>query len=221
MDLVLQEKDVIRTGSSSVCEIGMPDDRGTFRLEDNSELELSQLDKDIRVKVRSGKSFFDIFKPLQKDETMSVESETAVASVRGTQFIVDNGREEGAVSVAKGTVMIRRNVPADMDKDLGDAIETKATAGQEVRYNRKEHAEFLQKLKSLKGNREEMRNFLAKEKMENGKRLHPIRDRKMFDSILKRHNADLDKVKKHRHERKKNRANLRKKRPNIQNIRKQ
>lgn len=199
LDQVMNEKDLVRTGRDSVCEIGMPGDQGTFRMEQNTEMEMGKLGKEIRIKVKSGISFFDIFKPLAKDELMNVETETAVIAVRGTQFFVEKTADEGTVSVAEGTVTVSRNIPMDIDRELDsdfrDAVETRATAGQEISYSRAENSDFMKRLKSLRGDREEIRKFLREQKREHVKKIRSFRDKKRFESVMKNHRADLDKIK--------------------------
>ena len=199
VDSVLKESDMVRTGPGAYCEIGFPDDKGCFRLQEASLIELSGLGKETRVKLHSGKSIFDIFKPLFTDETLEVESETAIASVRGTQFFVESSKDSSVVSVEDGSVNVRRNIAVDVEKDLDsdfrEAIQVNAQPGQEVEFGKKDNDEFASQFRKLRGNRAELRKFLAGQRELMKKRAMKMRDRQRVASMFREHRADLDKIK--------------------------
>lgn len=106
----LQDEDVIQTGAASRLEISMTDG-SALRLGENTRLEL-------RVAPPTGKAFAarlwlgavwaKVHKLLQ-DESFRVETENAVAGVRGTEFVVEaGGRSRGdSVRVYEGSVEVR------------------------------------------------------------------------------------------------------------------
>jgi ferric-dicitrate binding protein FerR (iron transport regulator) len=107
---VLQERDVIYTGPDARVEISLSDG-STLRLGENANLEL-------RVAPPAGRLFTahlflgavwaHVHKLLQTEE-FHVETENAVAGVRGTEFTVEAGREgaEDHVRVYDGAVEVR------------------------------------------------------------------------------------------------------------------
>jgi hypothetical protein len=107
---LLNEWDVIQTGADSRVEISMTDG-STLRLGENTRLEL-------RVAPPTGKAFAarlwlgavwaKVHKLLQ-DESFQVETQNAVAGVRGTEFLVEAGAgtREDNVRVYEGSVEVR------------------------------------------------------------------------------------------------------------------
>ncbi len=106
----LREGDVIQTGADSRLEISMSDG-STLRLGEKAKFEL-------RVAATTGKAFTarlwlgavwaKVHKLLQ-DESFHVETENAVAGVRGTEFLVEAGgaSRDDNVRVYEGSVEVR------------------------------------------------------------------------------------------------------------------
>ncbi|HYZ89235.1 MAG TPA: FecR domain-containing protein, partial [Myxococcales bacterium] len=103
---LLREGDVLQTGADSRVEMALSDG-STLRLGENAKFE-------VRVSPPSGKVFSarlwlgavwaQVHKLLQ-DEAFQVETENAVAGVRGTEFTVESrSGGEDAVRVYSGTV---------------------------------------------------------------------------------------------------------------------
>jgi hypothetical protein len=102
----LKEKDVIRTGAKSLCEIILPDGSVTKILE-NSTLELSHLkssttDSGIELFARVGKFFFSIKKMMST--SFKIKSPVAVMAVRGTEFLVVSQSGKTEVLVKSGKI---------------------------------------------------------------------------------------------------------------------
>lgn len=224
VDGTLAESDMVRTAKGAYCEIGLPDDKGSFRVQETSEVRISKIGKETRVKINSGRSVFDLFKPLFKDESFEVETETAIASVRGTQFLVETVNDTGTVSVEDGSVMIRRNVMIDADKELDqelrESMQVVAAKGQEVEFSRADNDKFASQVRKLRANRAELRKYLAGEKMNMQKRARMIKNKQRFAAYFKEHRADLDKIKLRKKTFIKNRVQQLKKKENLQKLKK-
>ncbi len=106
LNLILQEKDVIRTGNEAVCELQLQD--GTVsRIFENSIMELRDLpetDKeDGDLFSGLGRFFFKIKK--QVERSFKVSGPVAVAAVRGTEFLLINDAEASKVMVRRGEII--------------------------------------------------------------------------------------------------------------------
>lgn len=106
----LSQNDTIRTGSDSFCDIIMPE-RGVFRVTFNSVVSLKELGKSAeRLDVQKGKIVLNITEKLKDNETFEVETQTAVAAVRGTEFVIDFQGGKMTARVKTGEVAVRRNI---------------------------------------------------------------------------------------------------------------
>ncbi len=105
MQMPLQEKDIVRTGVQSRCEIELPDGSITKILA-NSILELRNFpdpaDESISLFTGIGKFFFKVKKVLKRK--FQVNSPVAVAAIRGTEFLVINNGDKTEIMVRKGQV---------------------------------------------------------------------------------------------------------------------
>ena len=116
LDDILQTGDKIKTSDGAFCEIQMID-KGIFRIESGSTIELSQLacvDGKINTKIRLNEGEMALKpKELKAGETLEVETSTAVAAVRGTKFSVKSDKDGNIdVAVAEGKVALKPNVTA-------------------------------------------------------------------------------------------------------------
>jgi FecR protein len=106
----LQEGDLIQTGADSHLEISM-NSGTTLRVGENAKLELRlapAAGKAFTARLWLGALWAKVHKLLQ-DESFQVETENAVAGVRGTEFVVEAGggsRDDG-VRVYEGSVEVR------------------------------------------------------------------------------------------------------------------
>jgi len=107
----LQMGDTIKTGSAAYCELQMIK-RGIFRIEGSTELYLATLiNKDDKINSRMKLANGGIAlmpRKLKEGENFEVETSTAVAAVRGTEFTVNvNENGDTKVAVNEGTVEVK------------------------------------------------------------------------------------------------------------------
>jgi hypothetical protein len=109
---VLHEGDVVRTGADGRVEISLPGG-STLRLGQNAAFELRELAperKRFRARLWIGSLWAKVHKLLH-DEAFQIETDNAVAGVRGTEFLVEAGAEAGEdrVRVYEGAVEVREH----------------------------------------------------------------------------------------------------------------
>ena len=107
-DAMLREGDVVQTGPDGRVEISY--NGSTLRLGQNVKLELRQAPQQGRAfsaRLWLGSLWLRVHKLLQ-DESFQVETENAVAGVRGTEFMVEAGTQGGEdrVRVYEGAVEV-------------------------------------------------------------------------------------------------------------------
>jgi hypothetical protein len=105
----LREGDVIQTGADSRVEMSLSDG-STLRLGENAKFEVRVSPPSGRIftaRLWLGEVWAKVHKLLQ-DEAFQVETENAVAGVRGTEFTVAaGGAGDNSVRVYSGTVEVR------------------------------------------------------------------------------------------------------------------
>jgi hypothetical protein len=105
MSTNLQESNIVRTGSKSLCDLQLPDGSITKILE-NSMLELRNTAKPesrgIELFASLGKIYFKVKKVLRSSFTVSTP--VSVAAIRGTEFLVINSGRETRILVKSGVV---------------------------------------------------------------------------------------------------------------------
>ncbi|HEM49383.1 MAG TPA: hypothetical protein ENO27_04135, partial [Caldithrix sp.] len=105
MNTRLQEKNIVRTGSKSLCELELPDGSITKILE-NSMLELRNTAKPktrgIEIFASLGKFYFKVKRAVSNSFT--VTSPVAVAAIRGTEFLTIHQGSETKILVRIGEV---------------------------------------------------------------------------------------------------------------------
>jgi hypothetical protein len=184
-DMEIQNKDIIRTKDKSLCEILIPG-LGVFRVGPNTQATLDNLTgKDKQVAVKSGTVGVNVKIKLKPGETFKVETETAVAEVRGTIFEVQADSEKTKTICAEGEVEMLRNVniPAS-DADLAELqsiLKVKIKANKEIEMTMQENKELENLLKSAKKNMAEVKNIL---KQYNSKDLMKIRLAKKAQNLI-------------------------------------
>ncbi len=118
---VIQEKDIIQTGTDSFCDIKIG--QSLIRVKQKTKVVLAALLRqggmeNTAIDLNSGKMLCKP-KKLIKSETFMIKTPTAVAGVRGTQFTVEadaNGTSrikvfEGSVKVAKRVKELEESMP--------------------------------------------------------------------------------------------------------------
>lgn len=126
---ILQHGDTIRTGPGAAAEV-MVQNVGMFRVSENSELKMEELQDKNKTIIRldKGKAGFFLLKQTQDQETQ-VTLPTAVAGVRGTKFLASavGGSKvalfDGAVQVAdpaKQTMLLDK--PGEVKLKEGESL---------------------------------------------------------------------------------------------------
>ena len=111
MNMPIQKEDNIITGEASYAEIFM-DDGSTIKVEESSEINLKELafDEDteeveITIFLKAGILLSNIVEAIQRTPSVKVYTSTAVAGVRGTEFVVDaSNPDETSIGVFSGEV---------------------------------------------------------------------------------------------------------------------
>ena len=89
----LTQSDIIRTLAGSKVDLSIGT-KGGFRLEENAQLSLAVLEEDKTLLDLSVGKVFVTAEKLSKDAKFEVKTPTAVASIRGTAFLVEVAPEE-------------------------------------------------------------------------------------------------------------------------------
>jgi ferric-dicitrate binding protein FerR (iron transport regulator) len=107
--MIIHEGDVINTGSGTTAIVTLAGD-ADIKLRSDTSLDMTSLDEEVKVGLRSGSIFSKVRRKLLKSYT--VEADTVLAGVRGTDFFMAFGRtvetrpdiwlcvNEGSVEVA-------------------------------------------------------------------------------------------------------------------------
>jgi hypothetical protein len=145
-DMKLAENDVIRTGAKSYVDIVMPD-RGIFRVSYDSEITLKKLSGGTEnISVKKGKVAINVINKLNEKETFKVETESSVALVRGTEFVVEVTPADTTVAVKDGTVNMVENIEISV---TDPALKMEIESALQVPVNSMEQAK-LSKESSVK-----------------------------------------------------------------------
>jgi hypothetical protein len=189
VEMPLKEKDTIKTWINSYCDILMPN-RGNFRIVDNSLVSMNILKKQIEeIKVKKGRVLFNVSKKLSKGETFRVETDVAVASVRGTEFEMDTDSEKLHVSVSEGAVNVKRNVTipegVEVDEDLGKYLEVEVAGNQTIEMTQSENKALQNALNRAKNNKDELLKVLKGSKAQTEKKLQIMKRniKRVFDEL--------------------------------------
>jgi ferric-dicitrate binding protein FerR (iron transport regulator) len=107
--MIILEGDVIATGHATTAIVSLAGD-ADIKLRSDTTLDMASLDDDVKVRLRSGSIFSKVRRKLLKSYTL--QADTVLAGVRGTEFFVAYGRtvdarpdiwlcvNEGSVEVA-------------------------------------------------------------------------------------------------------------------------
>lgn len=127
---ILQHGDTIRTGPASVAEV-IVQNVGMFRVSENSELKMEELQEKNKTIIRldKGKAGFFLLKQTQDQDT-TVRLPTAVAGVRGTKFLAS---AEGGSKVALFDGAVQVADPASQTLVLDKPGEVKLKAGESLK----------------------------------------------------------------------------------------
>jgi outer membrane protein assembly factor BamB/ferric-dicitrate binding protein FerR (iron transport regulator) len=142
--------DRVRTGSDSFCEIQFAD-FGIIRVQDNSEIlvrnvYLKEGESKVDVKLDNGNLLCKVSK-LGKGEQFEVRTNTALAGVRGTEFVVreESGKatvvavNEGRVSVVPSGIVDRiEALKGELETDTARAVLDEIAIPEIILTNKKE-----------------------------------------------------------------------------------
>jgi hypothetical protein len=114
----VQQGDAVETGDDSRLELKLPEG-SALRLGPRARLLLAAAHfgggparRQLSVKLFFGKVWAKVTSAVGADQTFQIETENAVAGVRGTAFRVDAHEDRSVlVRVYSGTVAVRRNAP--------------------------------------------------------------------------------------------------------------
>ncbi len=150
----LTEGNEIKTGPSSQCNIVIGKD-SFVTVKEKSHLILATLFRDVTgiennaLELKVGKTVLNP-KKLLKGDSFKVKTPTAIAAVRGTQFVVESQpRGKMKVAVIEGKVELKRRIPAleKMKKEVLSDYEAlknlKEKADQEVLIVDKDQSAFI------------------------------------------------------------------------------
>ena len=132
----LHEGDTVATGEMSL-DISYGN-AGIVRVKENSQFSIKLLaqkaeTENVSLTVEKG-SLYSIVPKLSKGSTYKVQSDTCVASVRGTSFMVSNEKKKGRIDVLSGTVSVN---PVKEGKVVEEA-EEQVTEGNAVELEEKD-----------------------------------------------------------------------------------
>lgn len=109
----------IKTGPESRVKVQIGE-RAVVSVEPNSVVRMRDIKKDsssgqetTRIEFKSGKSMVNITKKLSSQDSFDVMTPSAVAGVRGTEFLVDSEDPAASrIAVTKGSVAVRKRIAA-------------------------------------------------------------------------------------------------------------
>ncbi len=200
-DMPLYESSMVKTGKDSYCDVLMPK-RGVFRILDNSLVIIKELKSNIEeIRIKKGKGLFNITKKLTKGESFKVETEIAVAAVRGTQFIIDTDEKKLTCRVKEGEVILRRNInlPEEFedDEEIQSKLEVVAKANQEIELTLDENKALENLINRAKNNLAELKDILNESQRATQRKLKMIKNVRrvlkelnMFDDMQSENTQD-------------------------------
>jgi hypothetical protein len=110
---------LIKTGPDSRTKVQIGE-RAVISIEANSVVRIRDLKRDqatgqenTRIEFKGGKSMVNITKKLAAQDSFDVMTPSAVAGVRGTEFLIDTENPEASkIAVTKGSVAVRKRIAA-------------------------------------------------------------------------------------------------------------
>ena len=158
-----QGNTLITLGDESGCTLQTPSGT-TVRLAGNTELLLDELYKDGTLNIEktglelAAGTILVRTSTLVRNDEFNVRTQTAVAGVRGTEFLVSYSEEAGTdVAVQKGSVAVSRNVRVDLPEEykqheaavntvVQNESEVVIQPNQRIRVSQDENAAYQQQV---------------------------------------------------------------------------
>ncbi len=126
---ILHEGETIVTAAQAVVDLRYRD-IGIIRISESSECSITEIAEELNsstnIKLKKG-TIAATFGKLKK-EKFEVSTQTLVAAVRGTSFVISTEQSSSKVSVAKGTVSV---IPLKNESRL-EALAVNASSGEKV-----------------------------------------------------------------------------------------
>lgn len=185
-EMQLSQKDLIRTGKDSSCEIILPN-RGILKVESDSKVSLEKMSaSEEKVKVSQGKVLFNITKKTPT-QTFKVETDVAVVAIRGTQFVVETDGEEITTGVVEGKVSVKRQVtiPASLTSpELEAMLEVDVEDKQEIVMTMDENEKLQDLINQTRKNLPELKKILRSNQTETQKKIRMMKNaQKVVDDM--------------------------------------
>jgi hypothetical protein len=98
----LQRDDRITVAAQSRLDLRMPDG-SLMQIQGEAEIRLLSLNRKIALEQKKGSTYHSVVPSTNRQE-YSIQTPTAIASVRGTRFAVENGETGTVIRVAEGSV---------------------------------------------------------------------------------------------------------------------
>lgn len=166
---------VIKTGAKSVVDIHF--NSSVIRVLEKSSVVMKELIKDLASNkelsefyIENGKLFSKVSRKLVEGEKFSVTSPTAVAGVRGTEFLVEEENGKSRISCIEGTVAVKEPEKADTEFVLVEAgKEAEIEKGKPVSVNdlKQQNLENIRRIKDeIKELREDIRKKFEEQREE-------------------------------------------------------
>jgi hypothetical protein len=166
---------VVKTGAKAVVDIYFSG--SVIRILEKSSVVMKELVKDLQSNkelsefyVENGKLFSKVSRKLVEGEKFSVTSQTAVAGVRGTEFLVEEDNGKSKISCIEGTVAVKEPEKADTEYVLVEAgKEAEIEKGKPVSVSdlKQQNLENIRRIKDeIKELREDIRKKFEEQREE-------------------------------------------------------
>jgi len=164
----------ILTGAKSVVDIYF--EKSIIRILEDSSVMMKELVKNLSdnkeltaLYVKNGKMFTQVTKKLTENEKFTVSSPTIVASVRGTEFLVDEKNGKSKISCVDGTVAVRDALKDDssfVNVENGKAASIESGKSVTLEDLSEEDIKNIKKIKNdIMGIREDVKRKFESEKV--------------------------------------------------------
>ncbi len=135
-DSILQGMKIVTRSDKSIIDIYI--DENAIRITGNSELEFSKLFKStdgsseqVQMTLTKGSVFSKVLKKLTKQDEYVIKTPTAVASVRGTEFMVEQSDSSSNVSCLDGLVAVK-DLQTDKEIVIAENEQVQAERGKDM-----------------------------------------------------------------------------------------
>jgi hypothetical protein len=192
------------TGDKSVAEIYFGEN--AIKVIENSALEISKLAKDEKngeqtsLSLDKGRVFARVVKKLSRADEFLVKTPTAVAAIRGTDFVVSQTDNKSTIACLKGKVQVSEsgNDTAKVDLNQGQEVDVEKGKKLDVKSIKDENLKNLQKIiDDIREIREDIRKKFEDQKAEIKQKLEDQKDanRQMMDKQKQMNTENIQKQK--------------------------